>query len=379
VSGRERDLWPRRLTEAATPDDPFMKLVPRDAPDKAGGLRVLLVADFNVAGQMTRIMRALNRYTNHMARCVILQDDYLNYDRDLVICEQDGTVSHASREEAAQLVRKADFFHIGRQLFTLPDIDWNHYVSPGNAIYQYFGSHLRDNAGEIHEFHRSSGFAAITAAEWTMYRALPRGYYHIQPYMIETGDLPQQSRDFSGPLRICHAPSSSNYKSLKRTDLILETMQRLANRRSDVESVTIEGVANEECLQIKSGCHLHLVALRYGFGLNAIESAAMGVVPLAQLPNFVRMIYPDSPVVHITAETIMARTEALLDDRARLADLSAACRDWAVAEFDAERLIRKYWYLYDLVYNGLSVDYPVLVESSKFSLPRMHQSAGRRG
>ncbi len=135
-------------------------------------------------------------------------------------------------------------------------------------------------------------------------------------------------------------------------------MDRLARERNDVEIDLIENVSNAECLQRKRDCHLHLVALRYGFGLNAVESAAMGVVPLVQLPNFVRAAYPDTPVQHVTAATLYDETVKLLADRRGLAELGQACRQWAEREFAARNLIRKYWYLYDFIYHGLSVEYP---------------------
>jgi tetratricopeptide (TPR) repeat protein len=358
TGARERDLKPRRRVRKILPADPFMKLVPADAPAKTDGLRILLLADFNIAGQMTRIMRALNRYTNHAARCVILEDDYLSYDRDLVLVDGDGRSDEAAHEEAAELARKADFYHIGRQPFALPGIDWNLVLRQNNTLFQYFGSYLRDNADHIRRLHAGRKFVAITAMEWTMYRALPNGFYHIQPYMIEPDELPQVDWQKAGPIRICHAPSNAYYRQIKGSDSIVEVMERLAKERNDVEIDLIENVSNAECLQRKRDCHLHLVALRYGFGLNAVESAALGMVPLVQLPNFVRAAYPDTPVQHVTATTLYDKTIELLSDRRQLAELGEACRQWAQREFSARNLIRKYWYLYDFIYHGLSVDYP---------------------
>ncbi|MFH2056210.1 MAG: hypothetical protein ABIJ61_09655, partial [bacterium] len=360
--GPATELKPRRPVHALDTDDPFMKLVPANAAPKDGGMRILLLADFNIAGQMTRIMRALNRYTNHVARCVILQDDYLSYDHDLLLNDSAGKPDSPAHQEAAALARQADFYHIGRQPFALPGIDWNRILNKNNTLFQYFGSYLRDNAAELRKLHQGRGFAAVTAMEWTMYRALPNGFYHIQPYMIEPDELPQVDWNAAGPIRICHAPSSANYRLLKGSDLIVKALQQLGDEFADLEIEIIENVSNADCLERKSKCHLHAVALRYGFGLNAVESAAQGLIPLVQLPNFVRMAYPDSPCVHVTAETLLDKTRRLLDNRDQLAQLGNACRDWGIREFAAENLIRKYWYLYDFIFNGLSVDYPPVWE-----------------
>jgi hypothetical protein len=356
------NLIPRRVPPKVDADDPFMKQVPAGAPSKKDGLKILIMSDFNIAGQLTRLMRALNKYTNHMARCVIYNDDYLNYDHDVLITDRQGASSQAAKEEAAELVQRADFFHIGRRLPEIPGTNWNKTISPRNAVFHYFGTHLRDNASEIARFHAETGFKAITAMEWTMYRVLPGSYYHIQPYMLEVDELPTAGLDFSGPLRICHAPSNANYRQVKRSDVILDVMDRVARENERVETVLIEGLSNEECLELKRSCHLHLVALRYGFGLNAIESAAMGLIPVAQLPNFARMGFVDTPVIHATPETLYEKVTGLLADERRMRQISTACRDWARREFDARTHVRKYWFLYDMIYHGLSVTYPEIFD-----------------
>ncbi|MBK7141056.1 MAG: tetratricopeptide repeat protein [bacterium] len=348
---------PRRLNEPAASTDPFMKLVPKGAPTK-DGLRILVIADFNIAGQLTGLMRALNKYTNHMARCVILQDDYLAYDRDVLITDQDGKVSSVAQSEAVDLIKRADFFHVGRQLLEIPGIDWNRYVSPRNAVFQYYGSELRNNGPALAKFHAQTGFTALTACDYTMYRLLPNSFYHMQPYILDMDELPKARMDTSGKLRVCHAPSGQNYRNIKRSDLILDVMHRLARENKKVESVEIAGLSNGECLSLKASCHLHIVSLLFTFGLNAIESAAQGLVPITPLDNFTMLLYPDTPVVHATPSTLYEVSRKLIADPKRLKDIGAQCRDWARREFDAKTLVQKYWYLYDLVYHGFSLDYP---------------------
>jgi tetratricopeptide (TPR) repeat protein len=352
------ERYPRRITAVPSNDDPFMKLVPKGAPSKQGGMRVLIVSDFNIAGQCTALMRALNKYTNHMARCIIVQDDYLSYDKDVLIRNLEGVSSSSAMAEACSLIPKADFFHFGRGIFDFPGIDWNKYVSPQNSVVQYYGSELRDNGPAVADFHAKTGLPAITAVDLTMYRLLPASYYHIQPYMLEMDELPQATWDTSGLIRLCHAPSSANYRKIKRTDLILEVMERLAREHKNVESVMIENMTNAECLAAKSRCHVHIVSLLTVFGLNAIESAAMGLVPICGVDNFSRLIYPESPVPNASAENLYSVVKDLVKDPQKAQDLGHACREWVRPLFDARNLVQKYWYLYDVIYNGLSVDYP---------------------
>lgn len=352
------ETYPRRLTEDVLPDDPFMKLVPDSAPSKKHGLRILVISDFNIAGQHTRLMRSLNKHTNHMARCVIFQDDYLSYDRDVLVRDQEGNISEKDMQTATELISKADFFHIGRQLTPITGIKWEKYISPHNAVFQYHGSHLRNNGPAIAEFHAKYGFEAITCVDWSIYKKLPISFYHLHPCILEMDELPAKEMDFTGRLRLCHAPSGSNYRKIKRSDIIIDTMNRLAAEDPQVEAVVIENVPNRRCLELKSECHIHLASLLMAFGLNCIESAAMGVVPVTTLDNFTRFIFHDTPVVHATKNNIYEVTKELISDRGRLKELSEKCRAWARLKFDARIVVKQYAYLYDLIYNGLSVDYP---------------------
>jgi tetratricopeptide (TPR) repeat protein len=354
------ELYPRRLPSRLTVDDPFMKLVPEGAPSKANGLRVLCISDFNVIGQLTRLMRALNKYTNHAARCVIYQDDYLAYDHDIVCTATDGRVNQAAVDEATALIRQADFFHIGRRLVAFPGIDWDKYISPRNALFEYYGTHMRTNGEAIRKFHEQTGFMANTGVDWTMYRQLLSSFYHIQPFMLEVDRIERSTQDFSGKIRICHAPSSKAYRINKRSDFILETIHRLAAETGRVEPVLIEGVDNPTCLELKRTCHIHVVAMLPGFGFNSIESAAMGLTPITQLDNFTRLLFPDTPVVHATEDTLYRTLLHLAEHPEQLKAVGEACRAWVKREFDARSAIRKYWYLYDLIYHGFSTGYPDL-------------------
>ena len=358
------ELYPRRLPRRIGSDDPFMKLVPKGAPSKENGLRILCISDFNIIGQLTRLTRALNKYTNHAARCVIYQDDYLAYDRDVVVSSTDGAVAQASLEEASALIRQADFFHIGRRLVAFPGIDWEQHISPRNALFEYYGTHMRTNGDAIRKFHEQTGFLANTGVDWTMYRQLLSSFYHIQPFMLEVDSVQKSTEDFSGKIRICHAPSSKAYRANKRSDFIVETINRLAADTGRVELVLIEGVDNQRCLELKRSCHIHVVAMLPGFGFNSIESAAMGLTPITQLDNFTRLLFPDSPVVHATQESLYQTLRHLTEHPDRLKATGAACRAWVKREFDAQTAIRKYWYLYDLIYHGFSTGYPDIFSNS---------------
>ncbi len=350
------DLVVRKVVKLLATDDPFFKEVPPGAPKK-DGLRILVISDFNIAGQLTRLFRTINKYTNHVARCVILQDDYLQYDKDVLVRDLNGVVSNTALDEARELIKRADFFHIGRGLVNLPGIDWGEYLCPTNCVFQYFGSELRNNGPAVEAFHKKTGFEGLTAVDWTMVKRLRVSFYDLQAYFLDVDEMPKTKMDFSGGIKICHAPSGANYRDIKRTDIIEEIILKVAKENPKVQPVMISGLKNDECLKRKSDCHLHFVSLWQSFGNNTTESAAMGLVPVVQLANFSRYIFPDTPVAHVTADTAYDTITALVKDEEELKRRGRACHEWAKRHFDSKTLIQKYWYLYDFIYHGLSVDY----------------------
>jgi hypothetical protein len=74
------------------------------------------------------------------------------------------------------------------------------------------------------------------------------------------------------------------------------------------------------------------------------------------------MGFVDTPVIHATLETLYKKVTELLADEHRMRRISTACREWARREFDARTHVRKYWFLYDMIYHGLSVTYPEIFD-----------------
>jgi len=48
-------------------------------------MNLAIVSDFNIGGQPTALWRAINKYTDHKARCIIAQDDGFQYDKDIIL------------------------------------------------------------------------------------------------------------------------------------------------------------------------------------------------------------------------------------------------------------------------------------------------------
>lgn len=302
--------------------DPFLRLVDQDAVSRKTGFNVLIYADMNIAGQLTQLCRALNRYTPHKARCVIYQDDYLHYDRDIVVRDEHGRLLVSDFSEIQELVRRADIFHIGRQALNLPGVDFSHVLHQHNCLVQYFGSDLRLNHEKLFLWHLKKSIPALVGYGWTLSYPLPMKFYHIQQFFDPSPFKRVKWLKPGDRVRVVHAPTD---RAIKRTDLFLEIMSRL-QKEFNVEVDVIEKVSNQECMARKQQGHITYDEMGTPtFGLNSIESMAMGHVCLSSVNPHVLSYFPDTPVVRITENTLELMLRKLLGDVElinRIGDLS---------------------------------------------------------
>ncbi|MFP4355192.1 MAG: tetratricopeptide repeat protein [Phycisphaerae bacterium] len=344
---------PRRIFDPIQPDEEFCHALPVDAPDKQGGMRVLLVGQTDVFGALSKLARALNRHTRHVARCVVINEDDCGFADDLIIRKNQQT--DGSRLNMAQkLIQRADFIHFLRKPVNISRILWDYYVSPRNCLVQYTGEYMRSCPEEVEEFHRRTGITAVTSGDRELAGVAGNCLEYISPYLLELDALPSGPSDFQGPLRICHSPTGPHYLQENHSHQIQQILDRLRKEHPQLEARRIEGLTNAACLEAKSHCHIHFVSLGRGLGMGAIESAAMGVVPVLRMTNAWRMLYPDCPFVCVTEETAAARIRELMADRQLLAETSKACMQWARQRFDVRQIVKQYAFLYDYIVNGLN-------------------------
>jgi hypothetical protein len=347
------EFLPRRLFRPIEPDEEFCKTLPGDAPDKTGGMRILLLGEVDVNGHLSKLARALNRHTRHVARCVVLQDDGPAHAEDVILRKSSGKMDNARLIEATSLIAEADFFHMARKPMEISGVDWEYYISKKNGLVQYFGEYLRNHAEQARKFHERTGLLAVTSGDRSLAGLLGDSIGHVPPFLLEPDTLPDGPEDYAGPLRICHCPLSGHYRQENHSNVITGVLEKFSEL-DGVQTEVISGLDNRRCLEARARCHIHFVALGRGLGMGAIESAAMGVVPVLRMTNAWRSLYPDCPLVDVSARDAAEKIRALIDDRDLLARTAEACRQWARRVFDARRVAGQYVQLVDLVVNGLN-------------------------
>jgi len=324
-------------------DDIFLKHVPEELREKKTGKNIAIIADFNIAGQLSLLFRMINRYTIHKARLVIIQDDYLSYDRDLIL-SRDG---EKGRQEAFDVIEHADFYHMGRFPKPVEGVNWEEYLKPDNSLIQYYGSEIRANAVQLYKWHTQNRILGLSCWDYTMLENAPF-FYHTN-IMCDFSRIKQCSEP-TDIIRICHPPTNRQFK---KTDLFLSVVDKLKKKNYPFEVELIERMTNEECLDIKSRCHMTYDQISVGiYGLSAIESMAAGHAVLCGISNFATSYHPDNPVVYVTEENLYERLEYLLENKGEITRIGNAGKIWARTHHDPMKLIRQYVWIWDLVMNG---------------------------
>jgi len=320
----------------------FNKQVPEYLRDKKTGMNIAIVADFNIAGQVTGLLRLINEHTIHRARCIIIHDDYLSYDNDIILSRSNSD----DWETARQIIKNADFFHIGRFPQQNADFPLLNYVRPNNTIVQYYGSELRQNARTIYNWHQQNKITGLAAWDYTMLENSPF-FYHINMMFDASRVRPAPKPE--GTIKIVH-PTTNRY--IKKTELFIKAVESL-QKKYDIEPIIIEGKTNQECLEIKSRAHMTYDQISVGiYGVSAIESMAAGHVVFSGISNFAASIYPDNPVVWITPDDLASKIEYYMVNRVSITERGLAGRDWVERYHNPRKILKQYMYLYDFVKNG---------------------------
>lgn len=331
--------------------NPFDKLVPPGAPPK-DGMNIAILSDFNIAGQPTFLMRAINKYTRHRARTIIWHDDYMRYDRDIVLddpAHPGEKVSAEACEEARGIVEAADFYHFGRLVFNFPGVDFDQALTPRNCVVKYYGSELRNGWLEIAAWHRRTGIRAITGTDWTMVNRMP-GFYHLGSYFTALGDLPTKDIPVSKQTverPLVHAGSGTS--GIKRYDVLQKAVEDLQGEGVAVDLQVLAGMANADALIEKAKCQICFTSLHQGWGISGVEAMWMAMPVLSAIDPFILSLYPDQPAIPIDAKNLKARLADLATSDSARWYWGNQAREFAEKNFRHRDIVRRYCRLLELI------------------------------
>jgi len=153
-----------------------------------------------------------------------------------------------------------------------------------------------------------------TTCEFDLYQRYPELEYQFLPF---DSSLVPASNPEGDVVKICHAP---RLRSVKGTDKIVEVVEKLS-KKLPVELVLIENMSNARVLKLKSECHIAIDQIAsgdMGYGVNSLESLAMGMCTVTNLSDAYQNFIPDHPFALAEPHNLQkVLTELVLDEQLR--------------------------------------------------------------
>jgi SAM-dependent methyltransferase len=341
-------------------DDPFLRYIhPLKRPQKTGMNILVANSGSNVCELSTLLMKAINEFSEHKARCVVAfparmtnelakRTTLLDYQEDLVLSELDGDLS-----EVEELIERADFFHCC-QGPSLPGTSLTGRLKANNSVIQYIGREVFQNLDFLTEFHTKTGTIPLLSMGSHVAVNLPRRFMYFYP-ILNLEEYKRCPRAKPGEeIRLVHSPTS---RSLKGTDEFLEIAKPL-EKKFNFKVILIENKSHKKCIEIKQTCHLHFDQMSpWGFGVSGMESMAMGHVVLCSMTYYRLSLQLEVPLVSISAATLPAILKDLLSHPQNINEIGDQAYEWVRKTYDPQKLIKRYCFLYQGIMNGFEAVY----------------------
>ncbi|MFQ5603935.1 MAG: glycosyltransferase [bacterium] len=139
-------------------------------------------------------------------------------------------------------------------------------------------------------------------------------------------------------IKIGHAPTN---RQAKGSDTIITAIQSLQKRYS-VELLLIENLPHRMAIQKKAQCHIFVDQLgELGYGVNSLESLAMGIATCSCLASGFEKRYPDHPFVVIDENNIEQKLRDLIENPDLRKAKGRAGRDWVKKYHDSVAVARQ--------------------------------------
>jgi len=200
-----------------------------------------------------------------------------------------------------------------------------------SVIAVYLGSDLRTR-GVFRDIHERS--SCNFTVEYDHINLYP-GIHHI-PFPFDFTHFHYSADSARQPVVIGHAPSNRQQKG---TEIILKTLCSLQKRFS-FELLLIENVPYRRALELKSACGLFIDQLSgLGYGVNSVESLAMGIPTFSSLEPHFKEKYPDSPLIGVTPETLGSALIPYLKSPELRVKQGKLSREWVREVHDVRRVV----------------------------------------
>jgi len=139
-------------------------------------------------------------------------------------------------------------------------------------------------------------------------------------------------------IQIGHAPTN---RAAKGSDVIIPIVREL-EKNYPVQLILIENLPFQEALRRKADCHIFIDQIGdLGYGINSLESLAMGIPTCSCLAPGFEEHYPDHPFIVIDAENLKSRLISLIQDKQLQIEKSSEGTEWVKKYHDPIKVVQR--------------------------------------
>ncbi len=139
-------------------------------------------------------------------------------------------------------------------------------------------------------------------------------------------------------LRIGHAPTN---RAAKGSDVIISIVNELEQNYA-VKLILIENLPYQEALKRKAECHIFIDQIGdLGYGINSLESLAMGIPTCSCLAPGFEEQYPGHPFIAINGQNLKSRLISLIQEKELRIKKAREGRDWVKEYHDPIKVVQK--------------------------------------
>ncbi|MDI6839528.1 MAG: glycosyltransferase [bacterium] len=347
------------------------------------GLRILHIAPFNFSGVPIELVKA-ERKLGHYSRLITLGKDTRNYEEDIclnlpwldnpILRKIKEIVQPKERREERNIIKipkelppKWKPGNVEIFLFNLRDLLWKKKVNKVIKKSDFWGFDIYQLDGGI-EFSRNGKFMKKAKAlgkkivccylgidmritgvipeidklsdlnvtfEFDHLKLYPGIHFLLYPF--DASEFRQREKE-NEILRICHAPT---VRKTKGTDKIIKCIKGL-EKLYPCELVLIEGVTHEEAVKIKYTCDILVDQLgELGYGINSLESLAMGIPTCVELTPELENEIGEHPFIKVNEENLGEKLIQLINNKELRQEKAKKGREWVVKHHNPIKIVKE--------------------------------------
>ena len=172
---------------------------------------------------------------------------------------------------------------------------------------------------------------------------------HHVPFPFDFNEFPYSGHNYDKShkfIKIGHAPTN---RLAKGSNEIIKIIRSLASQYQ-IQLDLIENLPYEMALKRKYQCDLFIDQIGdLGYGMNSVESLAMGIPTLSSLASGFEEKYPDHPFIVIDAMNLKRKLENLLNNIERIEEIGKRSVKWVKKHHDSNSVVKKIHTLLRLV------------------------------